>query len=66
MQVPPQPLPVCGGQVVDMPDVRLRLLIKLLHQNHGRLSKAKRGEYAELTDQEIDRIEATVQQIFEP
>lgn len=44
--------------VVDMPDRRLDLLLRLLHQNGGRLSKGKRDQFAELSDEELGRIEA--------
>ncbi len=48
-------------EVVDMPGQRASLLIRLIHQNQGRLSKAKRALFAELTDEEIGRIEAGIQ-----
>lgn len=47
--------------VVDMPDRRAALLIRLMLQNGGRLSAAKRGQFAELTDDEIRAMEAVVQ-----
>jgi hypothetical protein len=45
-------------EVVDMPDTRLDLLIKLLYQNKGSLSKGKRSMFKEITDEELARIEA--------
>ena len=46
--------------VVDMPDPRASLLARLIMQNHGRLSKGKRGQFPELTDEEIAAIEAAI------
>lgn len=46
--------------VVELPDNRLRLLVKLLLQNHGRLAKGKRGLFGVVTDQELERIEEAV------
>ena len=46
--------------VVDMPDPRASLLARLVLQNHGWLSKAKRSQFAELTDEEITAIEAAI------
>jgi len=50
--------------VVDMPDRRLDLLIKLLYQNKGVLSKGKRSDFAELTDLELARLEKAFQDAF--
>ena len=47
--------------VVDMPDRRAGLLIRLMLQNGGRLSRAKRPQFAELSDQEIEAMEDMVQ-----
>lgn len=47
--------------VVDMPDRRAGLLIRLMLQNGGRLSKAKRGQFEELNDDEIAGMERAVQ-----
>jgi hypothetical protein len=47
-------------EVVDMPDRRASLLVRLILQNKGRLSLAKRATFSELTDEEIIAIEATV------
>ncbi len=46
--------------IVDMPNHRASLLIKLIHQNKGRLSQSKRGSFAELTDEEISKIESAI------
>ena len=46
--------------VVDMPNRRASLLVRLILQNKGKLSKGKRDTFSEITDQEIDRIEKAV------
>ncbi len=48
-------------QIVDMPDRRASLLVRLVFQNNGRLSQAKRGQFPELSDTEIEAMEAAVQ-----
>ncbi|MES2741350.1 MAG: Fic family protein [Pseudomonadota bacterium] len=50
--------------VVDMPNARLDLMIKLLHQNKGSLSKGKRSLFKEITDEELGHIEAVFQAAF--
>lgn len=50
--------------IVDMPDRRLDLLLRLLYQNQGRLSRTKRPQFAELTDAEIRAIEAAFAKAF--
>ena len=47
--------------VVDMPDRRASLLVRLCLQNGGQLSKAKRGHFLELTDAEIASMEDAIQ-----
>lgn len=44
--------------VVDMPDRRLELFLKICLANGGRLSTGKRSQFAELTDAEIARMES--------
>jgi hypothetical protein len=51
--------------VVDMPDRRASLLARLILQNKGKLSAGKRSSFAELTDEEVTRIELAVQQASE-
>jgi hypothetical protein len=46
--------------IVDMPNRRASLLVRLILQNKGKLSKGKRVAFSEITDQEIDRIERAV------
>lgn len=49
------------AQVVDMPDSRLDLFIRLCLQGRGRLSGNKRPRFPELTNAEVERMEAVVQ-----
>lgn len=51
-------------EIVDLPDRRLDLLLRLLHQNEGRLSRNKRGQFSEIEDHELQRIEQAWQQAF--
>ena len=48
--------------VIDMPDRPASLFVRLCIQNGGRLSAAKRSQFAELTDAEIGKLESVVQQ----
>lgn len=47
-------------EVVDMPDSRIDLFIRLCLQGHGHLSKSKRGQFEELTGEECSRLEDIV------
>ena len=47
-------------EIVDMPNQRAALLVRLVHQNKGKLSRAKRQMFNELKDEEIDRIESAI------
>lgn len=50
-------------EIVDMPDVKIDLFIKLCCQNNGRLSNAKRlSQFEFLKDEEIDRMEKAIQE----
>ncbi len=49
-------------EIIDMPDRRAALFVRLCLQNGGRLSAAKRPQFAELSDDEVARLEAVVQQ----
>jgi hypothetical protein len=46
--------------VVDMPDKKLALFVRLCMQNNGRLAKARRKTFNELTDGEIKAMEAAI------
>ena len=52
-------------EIVDMPDRRLDLFLKLCMQGKGKLSSAKRGLFAELTDDEVMRLESAVHESTE-
>lgn len=52
--------------IVDMPDRRLALFVKLCLDNEGRLSKRKRENFSELTNEEIEAMEAAVQEAMAP
>jgi Fic family protein len=47
-------------KIVDMPNARASLLVRLILQNHGTLSGKKRRQFAELSDEEITRIEEAI------
>ena len=51
--------------VVDMPDRRASLLVRLCLQNGGRLSSAKRPQFGELTDDELAEIEEAIESLRE-
>ena len=51
--------------VVDMPDRRASLLVRLCLQNGGSLSKTKRSQFNELTDTEVTQIEDSIQKLRE-
>ena len=48
-------------EIVDMPDRRATLLVRLCMQNGGRLAARKRARFAELADDELAAMEAAVQ-----
>ena len=48
--------------IVDMPNQRAALLIKLIHQNKGKLSKAKRDMFGEISDLEIAKLETAIRE----
>jgi hypothetical protein len=51
--------------VVDLPDRKLDLFIRLCMQNHGRLSQRKRRrEFEFLSDDEVARIEAAIRSVY--
>lgn len=53
-------------EIVDMPDRKVDLFIRLCLQNHGRLSRAKReSEFSMLTDEEVLRLEACFREAFQ-
>jgi hypothetical protein len=50
--------------IVDMPNKRAGLLVRMFLQNAGCLSKNKRKQFDELTDEEVQRMEAAIQEII--
>jgi hypothetical protein len=52
-------------QIVDLPDRQIDQLIRVIHNNHGRLAKRKRDKFEMLTDMEIQKIEEAFREIFE-
>lgn len=47
-----------------MPNKRAGLLVRMLLQNGGRLSKNKRQQFDELSEGEIQRMEAATEEII--
>ena len=52
-------------EIVDMPDRRASLLVRLCMQNGGRLSARKRKQFRELHDEEIAAMEAAIQEAMQ-
>jgi hypothetical protein len=52
-------------EIVDMPDRRASLLVRLIMQNKGRLAENKRDMFAEITDEELARIEEGIASVVE-
>ena len=52
-------------EIVDMPDRKIDLFIRLCLQNNERLSARKRrGEFSSLTDDEVTRMEQAIQAAY--
>lgn len=49
-------------RIVDMPDKKLRNFIAIVESNSGRLSARKRGQFSELTDDEVHSMERAIQE----
>jgi len=52
-------------EIVDMPDRRASLMVRLILQNKGRLSDSKRSLFAEVNDDELQEIEKAVWRTWE-
>ncbi len=51
--------------VVDMPERKLNLFIRICRENRGRLSKAKRNDhFDELSDEDVAKLEAIIREGF--
>ena len=53
-------------EIVDMPDRRASLLVRLIMQNKGKLAEGRRQQFPELKNQEIEAIEEAVRSSAEP
>jgi hypothetical protein len=49
-------------EIVDLPDRRLELFLRLCFGNRGRLSALERALFSELTDDEVEAMEQVVQE----
>jgi len=54
---------IAAKKVVDMPDRQASLLVRLIIQSQGRLSKSKRAQFTEIGDTELAAIEAAIQDV---
>lgn len=52
--------------LIDMPDRKASLFIRLCLQNGGTLSKSKRGMFSELSDVDIGKLESIIQRAIDP
>jgi hypothetical protein len=52
--------------LVDMPDRRASLLVRLIIQNNGRLARGRRDRFAEIHDHELEAIEEAVRATVPP
>lgn len=53
-------------EVVDMPDRRASLFVRLVMQNGGTLSKTERSQFPELADAEVEAMERAVREATAP
>jgi hypothetical protein len=51
--------------IVDMPDKMLNEMLLFLHQNKGVFPKRRRERFAQLTNEEINRMQSTFRRVFE-
>lgn len=54
----------CMREIVDMPDRKLDLFIRLALQNRGKLSRSKRGLFEKLTDYEIEAMSTVIEDVI--
>lgn len=50
--------------LIDMPSRRAALLVKLCLQNGGRLSPNRRSQFAEVTEEELQQVEASIRPLI--
>lgn len=55
---------MAATDVVYIPDRRASLLVRLVIQNQGSLLKSKRPPFAEISDRELEAIEAAIQRVL--
>jgi len=53
-----------AAEVIDMPDRRASLFVRLCLQNSGRLAKAKRDLFQEITDTELAELQNAIQAVM--
>jgi Fic family protein len=51
-------------EIVDMPDRRASLLVRLILQNKGKLAQDKRGHFSEIHDEELASIETAIRELM--
>jgi len=51
-------------RIVDMPDRRASLLVRLCLQNGGNLSKKKRQDFKELTEEEVESMQEAIREVI--
>ena len=52
-------------EIIDMPDRRASLFVRLCMQNGGKISATKRSQFSELSDADLARLEHAVLQAME-
>ena len=52
-------------EIVDMPDRKASLFVRICLQNDGRLSRSKRPDFTELTDEEVTALEVAVKRVMD-
>jgi hypothetical protein len=50
--------------IVDMPDKKIDLIIKIVHQNKGTFPNRRRNQFEELSDDEISKMQTAFREIF--
>ncbi len=51
-------------EIVDMPDRKLDLFIRLSLQNRGKLSRSKRNLFEKLTNAEVKQMSAVIEDVI--
>lgn len=53
-------------EVIDMPDRRASMFVNFYMQNHGSISKRKRAMFDELSDEDIEDLDAAIREALSP